>query len=296
VRRERWTGRRGAAVGGALASFYVTYLAYRNVKSVVPLLRPGEGFDRQLAEFDRGLFGGNDPAQLLHALLGTGFAAEALAVVYVAFFYFAMLTLPLALVFLPPRGGIFYSLALSLNWVLGAVSYVLLPARGPIYADFADFVDLPTTQVSRLQDFLIRQRFEFLAHPGAPDAHQGIAAFGSLHTSIIFTAAVAAHLLGLNRRLRIGLWAMFSLTAVATIYLGWHYVADDLAALIIGLAAVALACGLTGFEPRTAWRLRIPKRTGISVPAAIAEPGQDITFTRALDASAVETSSGSDAA
>jgi hypothetical protein len=66
--------------------------------------------------------------------------------------------------------------------------------------------------------------------------------------------------------------------------------------LIIGLAAIALACGLTGLEPRSAWRLRIPKRAGISVPAAIAEPGQDITFTRALDASAVETSSGSDAA
>ena len=296
VRRERWPRGRALAVGSALVSFYVTYLAYRNVKSVVPLLRPGEGFDRQLAEFDRDLFGGNDPAQLLHALLGTGFATEALAVVYVAFFYFAMLTLPLALVFLPPRGGIFYALALSLNWALGAVSYVLLPARGPIYADFADFVDLPATQVSRLQDVLIRQRFEFLAHPGAPDAHQGIAAFGSLHTSIIFTAAVAAHLLGLDRRLRIGLWAMFSLTAVATIYLGWHYVADDLAALIIGVAAIALACGLTGFALRIAWRPRILKRAAISVPAAIAKSGQDITFTRALDASAVETSSGSDAA
>ena len=89
---------------------------------------------------------------------------------------------------------------------------------------------------------------------------------------------------------------MFSLTAVATIYLGWHYVADDLAALIIGLAAIALACGLTGFAPRTAWRLRIPKRACIPVPAAIAEPGQDITLTRALDASAAETSTGSDAA
>ena len=54
----------------------------------------------------------------------------------------------------------------------------------------------------------------------AAGAHQGIAAFGSLHTSIIFTAAVAAHMLGLGRRLRIGLWALFALTTTATVYFG----------------------------------------------------------------------------
>src|SRR3954469_14797843 len=31
VWRERWTLRRGVAVGSALVSFYVTYLAYRNL-------------------------------------------------------------------------------------------------------------------------------------------------------------------------------------------------------------------------------------------------------------------------
>jgi hypothetical protein len=61
VRRERWTLERGVAVGSALVSFYVTYLAYRNLKSVVPLLRPGELFDPQLADLDRAMFGGHDP-------------------------------------------------------------------------------------------------------------------------------------------------------------------------------------------------------------------------------------------
>ena len=37
VRRERWTLARGVAVGTALVSFYASYLAYRNLKSVVPL-------------------------------------------------------------------------------------------------------------------------------------------------------------------------------------------------------------------------------------------------------------------
>src|SRR4051794_34902877 len=58
VRRTRWTRRRGVAVGGALLSFYATYLAYRNLKGVLPLLRPGVLVDDHLAAADRAVFGG----------------------------------------------------------------------------------------------------------------------------------------------------------------------------------------------------------------------------------------------
>lgn len=296
VRRERWTPRRLVAVGGAVVSFYVTYLAYRNVKSAVPLLRPGDLFDGQLTELERGLFGGNDPAALLHSLLGTSVSAEALALVYMAFFYFVMISLLFALVFSPlPKGGIFYVTALSINWALGAASYLLLPARGPIYATPSTFADLPATGVTHLQDVLLRQRTEFLREPMAADAHQGIAAFGSLHTSIVFTAAVAAHMLGLGRALRIGLWALFGLTSIATVYWGWHYVVDDLAGVVIALVALALARGLTGFEPRTAWR-GIRSRPGLKRRPAAAPPVHHIPAARPLEAPVAETASGSDAA
>jgi len=265
VRRERWTARRGVAVGSALVSFYVTYLAYRNLKSIVPLLSPDELFDRQLADLDRTLFAGNDPAELLHSLLGTGIAAEVLSLVYVLFIFFLPISLALALVFSPDlRGGIFYATALSINWGLGAASYFLLPAVGPIYAAPAGFADLPATEVSRLQGLMLDQRQEFLRDPAAADAAQNIAAFASLHISMLFTAAVVAHMLGLGRRLRTGLWVLVALSAIATIHLGWHYVVDDLAGLVIGLTALAIARGLTGFESCTSPRLAV-------VPSAAAQ-------------------------
>src|SRR3954469_3813113 len=96
VRRERWTPRRGLAVGSALIGFYLTYMAYRNLKAIVPLLRPGDLFDRQLADLDRSLFFGHDPAALLHGLLGTGIAAHALSAFYVAFIVFLPLSLAIA--------------------------------------------------------------------------------------------------------------------------------------------------------------------------------------------------------
>ncbi len=256
VRRERWTLGRGVAVGTALVSFYATYMAYRNLKSIVPLLRPGELFDRQLAELDRSLFGGNDPAALLHTLLGTGIPTHVLSGAYVAFIVFLPLTIGLALVFSRDlQAGLFYATAQSLNWVLGAASYFLLPSLGPIYAEPAAFARLPVSEVTHLQDVLLDQRLDFLRDP-ATGTPQSIAAFASLHISMSLTAAVAAHLLGLGKRLKIGLWIWFALTVASTIYLGWHYVLDDLGGLAVAAIALVLARALTGIDLRSARRLR----------------------------------------
>lgn len=250
VRQERWTARRGAAVATALVSFYVTYLAYRNLKAVVPLLRPGDLFDSQLADLDRTLFFGHDPAVLLHGLLGTGISTQVLSTAYVAFIVFLPLSLALALVFSERlQVSLFYATALSINWVLGAASYFMLPSLGPVYVDPSTFASLPHSEVTHLQQMLLDQRIGFLADP-ATGTPQAIAAFASLHIAVSFTALLTAYLLGLGRRIQQVLWAWLALTFVATVYLGWHYVLDDLAGLVIGAAAIPLARMLTGFDLR----------------------------------------------
>ena len=250
VRRERWTRRRMLAVGTAIASFYLSYMAYRNLKAVVPLIRPGELFDRQLADLDRGLFGGNDPAELMHTILGTGVATHVISAAYVAFIVFLPLSLGLALVYSRNlQAGLFYATALSANWILGAGSYFLLPSLGPIYADPAAFAGLPTSEVTHLQDILLDQRVAFLQEPTTATP-QAIAAFASLHIAMSLTAALAAHLLGAGRRLKTALWVWFVLTTISTVYLGWHYVLDDLGGVVIAVAALALARALTGLDLR----------------------------------------------
>jgi membrane-associated phospholipid phosphatase len=252
VRRERWTARRAAAVGIALMSFYATYLAYRNLKALVPFLRPGDLFDRELADLDRDLFLGQDPAALLHSVLGTGVAAHVLSSFYAAFIVFLPLSLGLALVFSRRlQLSLFYAAALSINWVLGAASYFLLPALGPVYAFPQWFSDLPRTEATRLQQMLLDDRIGFLADP-ANGTPQAIAAFASLHVAMSFTALAAVHLLRMSRRLKIALWAWLILTLLATVYLGWHYVVDDVAGIAIGALALVLARLLTGFDPRSA--------------------------------------------
>ena len=261
VQRERWTRSRCVSVFVALLSFYVTYLAYRNLKGVIPMLRPGELFDAELLALDRKLFAGHDPATLLHDALGTtGLTTHALSTIYVAFIVFLPLSLAVALVFARDLStSLLFATALSLNWLVGAGSYFLLPALGPAYADPGLFAALPHTEVTRLQGVLLDDRVGFLRDPerGTP---QAIAAFASLHIAMSVTALAAAHLLALGRRLKVALWVWNVATVVATVYLGWHYVVDDVAGVLIALASLALAKLLTGFDVGAARRARSPAR------------------------------------
>jgi hypothetical protein len=248
VRRERWTRARGIAVTTALVSFFVTYLAYRNLKSVVPLLRPDELSDGRLGDLDRGLFAGHDPADLLHSLVGTGLTAQLLSGAYMLFFVFIPVSLAAALAFSEElRRGLFFVTAMAINWPLGAASYYLAPSLGPIYAEPATFAHLPDTHVADLQARLLAERTAFLHDPAVGGA-QSIGAFASLHVSITFTAALAAQLLGVRRAVRLAAWTLFGLTALATVYFGWHYVLDDLGGMLIAVAALAMARALAGSE------------------------------------------------
>jgi hypothetical protein len=252
VRRRTWTRKSLLIVLAAIVSFHITYFAYRNVKSVIPLLAPDELYDRRLGDFERSVFG-SDPAELLHSLLGTGASAHVLSAIYLLFFAFVPLALTGALVFSRKlESGLFFATALALNWVLAAVSYRLLPALGPIYADPGAFAELPATGVSRLQETLLEQRTEFLADPNAAGGFQSIGAFASLHTSLFVTAGIGAHLLGYPKGVRAAIWAGLAGTVLATVYFGWHYLVDDLAGVLIAVLSLGLARALTGLHPRAA--------------------------------------------
>ncbi|HEX8101674.1 MAG TPA: phosphatase PAP2 family protein [Solirubrobacteraceae bacterium] len=261
----RWPRRRLVAVAAALVSFYATYLAYRNLKSVVPLLRPDELFDRQLTEIDRDVFLGNPPGEALHSLLGTGISAHVLAAVYMAFFLFIPVALAAALVLArDTQAGLYFTTALSLNWLLAAGCYFLLPSLGPFAETPQVFADLPATSVSRLEAALSAERALFLHDPAAPGAAQSIGAFASLHVSIWVTAALGCHLLGARRAVTTTVWGLTVLTVLATLYFGWHYVLDDVAGVVIALTALALAGAITAYDPRGA---RARRREALPSPA-----------------------------
>ncbi len=279
VIRERWWGRRILLVLVGLFSFYVTYVAYRNFKGFLPFLRP-ERHDTTLLELDRSLFFGHDPSTLLHSLLGTGIANEILSAAYVLFLAFVPISLAASLVwFGEMRKGLWYATALCVNWVLGAVSYYLIPAMGPAFVAPQLFSDLAPTASSSLQHSLWVERLNVLyGHaPGpAKDIVQSIAAFASLHVSVVLTAALVAQIVRANKVLRIFLWSYFAVVVVATIYLGWHYLTDDVAGVVIAFAAVTVGAVATGHPVSGFWRReRGGGGVGVGVAVAVAVGGMD---------------------
>lgn len=255
VIHERWPWQRVRLALTGLGAFYVTYVSYRNLKSYLPFARD-DLLDEWLSMADSILFLGADPAVVLHWLLGTGVAAHVLSFVYASYLVFVPVSLAAALVWNRNVSlGFWYVTALCLNWTLGALTYYVVPALGPVYVEEANFRALPDTGVSALQDALWNTRITVMFDPGETGSVHGVAAFASLHVSVLFTAAYFAYRVGLPEPLRIGLWTYLGLTVVATVYFGWHYVVDDIFGIVIGYVTVVLGAIATGHD----WRHGPPR-------------------------------------
>lgn len=267
VIKHEWDLRRAFYIMTGLATFYVSYVGYRNLKSVLPVYREGALYDRELLELDRWFFGGVDPAVVLHTVLGTDISAVILSAVYLAYLPLVPISLGIFLVLSRDVAvGAWYATALCLNWVLGVVSYYILPAVGPIYSRPDLYADLPNTGVTSVQQGLLNNRLEFLTSPSTSDAIHGVAAFASLHVSVTFAAALFVHYTVRSRILRFVGWTFFALTSVATLYFGWHYVVDNIAGVAIGWAAVAIGARATGITREKRKGLREAPVLGVDAP------------------------------
>ena len=63
----------------------------------------------------------------------------------------------------------------------------------------------------------------------AEGAVQSVAGFASLHCGITLLVALMVQYTLHSSVLKIAFWANFGVTVVATLYFGWHYIADDVA-------------------------------------------------------------------
>lgn len=253
--REDWTWSRVGFIATGLLAFYACYVSYRNLKSYLPEIRTtADGqpilYDSDLLRFDHWLMFGHNPAPLLHDLLGTNIAAQFLAAAYV--FYLPLIPLTLGALLVLNRDvslGAWYATALSLNWVLGTISYYMIPTLGPGFAQPSMFAELAENPASTLQNALFRGGSQFKENP-AGDHIYGIAGFASLHVSVVVTACLFFERTGQKLLVRAIAWIFLVLTILATIYFGWHYIVDDVAGVVIGWLAVSLGAWATGNRGR----------------------------------------------
>lgn len=251
---RRWSRRHTVFALTGLATWYASYAAFRNLKNYVPFVNP-KIWDDTFERLDRALWLGHDPANVLHSLFGTSFAAEVFSFVYVSWIVLVPTSIAIALVFTRrPAAGSWYVTAVSLCWGLGALGYFLLPTLGPAYTAPSDFADLKRTYTTQLIEDLWTDRMAVLPElggdPFGTHAVQTIAAFPSLHVGIMVTICLFLTLIGAARWLRITAWVYLGLTVLATIYFGWHFSLDAVGGFALGGLAVWFAALGTGNHVR----------------------------------------------
>lgn len=244
--RENWGRDRVVLVVLGLTSFYLTYVSYRNLKNYLPFIREGTQ-DPLLKAFDEALMFGHDPAILLHSLLGEGISAHILSFIYLLYLPLVPVSVVAWVVWSRNLSfGYWFVTAQVLGWTLGTASYYAIPSLGPAFYYVWLYADLENTGVTQLQDSLFYGRSEVRFDPFGAEGVQSVAGFASLHVAIALVAALVAHYTVRHAWIRWSLWAFFALTVVATIYFGWHYIADDIAGAVIAVVSVYLGGLATG--------------------------------------------------
>ena len=234
--RTHWNKERWTLVAMGIICFYIVYVSYRNLKSFLPFVRDVK-YDRELHMLDRMLLFGHDPAVLLHSIFGEGFMAYGFSYIYLWFLPLVPLAVTAWLVWSRNLSyGYWFVTSQCIAWTLGTASYYALPTLGPGLKYVWLYEGLPDTPASQLMDALVNGRANVIQGVST-NAVQSVAGFASLHCAITLLVALMIQYTVQNKVLRIVFWANFGVTMVATLYFGWHYIADDVAGIMIAFVS-----------------------------------------------------------
>ena len=236
---EHWTRERITLVVLGVVCFYITYVSYRNLKSFLPFIIETK-YDRELHLIDRAMFFGTEPAVVLHNVFGETFSAHILSTIYLWFLPLVPLALTAWLIWSKNISfGYWFATSQCIAWTLGTASYYALPTLGPGFEYPWLYEGLAETGSTTLMEALDSGRDNVL-FGSVEGAVQSVAGFASLHVAITLLVALMVQYTLSSRIARWVFWTNFAVTVVATLYFGWHYVADDIAGVVIALVSFYL--------------------------------------------------------
>ena len=287
-----------------LAFYLVALTTYTNIKTRVLLLHP-RVFDGLLETLDRWMFLGYSPTEVALQLTGRPAVTGAMDTAYT--YAWVPLAIIFGVVFSQAGGEGFRRLArvISLNYLLGAALYVVLPAVGPAFAERQLYEPLRASRSFLIQNSLINVHNQVVAAPTEflVPAFMGIAAFPSLHVSHIYLPLLVAWRRA--KPLLILFVPAFLAVAASTVYFGWHWAIDIPAGMATIHLCFWLAARLERFEERArqrreargTWRapsaeslarglgqwpavaaLAVLHLTGLIISFAILAPGAPLTW------------------
>ena len=212
----------------------LTLALFTHLKHIIPLINPAL-YDGALVRMEQTLFGGKILSQILIDLLGVQ-AASVMSWGYTAYYVYMNAIFMVFILQRNQRLAQEFCAAFSLLWIVGIVMVYAAPTWGPCFFLPDLFHVLPSTDVTTLQQQLWYQKMQLDRDPFNANGIFLISGQPSLHIAV--TVLGSFYLAQLSRMAAGVSWCFAGLTWVTTLYLGWHYLLDNVLALLLVWLAV----------------------------------------------------------
>jgi len=217
----------------AYGMVYGAMISYTNLKPAVPLLDPTI-YDVQLSQWDGYLF------QILSLGGVVSLPKNPTVAKFFDKFYFHLWTFAgITLVVLFRDRATFwrFTAAWCLAFGLSIPISVFFPSIGPALLKPGQFTYIVNTNSAELMRSLWEQYLSFKMDPyhSSVVSGNGLVAMPSLHVALVFISVIklGKYFPGF----RVVLWVFLFLSVFATVYLGWHYLTDGIAGIMLGWIA-----------------------------------------------------------
>lgn len=239
-----------SAVGGDLRLInapLVMLTLFALLKHLIPHINHGI-FDEWFLGWERPLCGGVSCSEMLQATLGRS-STIVTQVGQHYFWYYPYLAVVILyfVLFAERRLAEEFIFALVAVFFFGTVLVYAVPTWGPIYYTPHAFEFMKGTDIYGLQQRLWHMKALLEQGRSSGDEIFMISGFPSLHVAVTLLGSM--YLGVVNRPLALCSWVFLLLTLNSTIYLGWHYVLDNIGAVALVFFVKALAGRLAGVRP-----------------------------------------------
>jgi hypothetical protein len=227
-----------------LHCIFILFTFFGHLKNLIPHIN-ARLYDEAFAAADHHLLGVS-AFDWIHGLLGNNLAAF-MSTVYDS--YFGVVSYFMLVIVLQRRCSLLTHQALFafvFTWLAGVCIVYLFPSWGPCFFFPDSIASLPATHSTELQQTLWNHKKVLDADPSNQRVLFAIAGLPSLHCGILFV--ISYYMSKLHWILGLLMWLATGLTIMATLYLGWHYLVDDLAAVPLAIAGVLAARRFVTFE------------------------------------------------
>lgn len=214
----------------------VMFVLFALLKHLIPHVNPII-YDDEFAVSEKFFCGGVYCAHYLRKLLGDS-AVEFVSSTYRWYFPYMSIVLFVFIAQNNRKLAHEYCCAFSLMFLIGILWVFALPTWGPVYWEPSAFDYVKSSSIGELQSELWKMKLHLDSNPNSREAVFLISGFPSLHIAVITLGSW--YLMRINRLLGFASILFLLLIVNSTLYLGWHYVADDIGAVFLAWMCVRL--------------------------------------------------------